>query len=64
MKIYLVRAEYYAEYEPIFYAQCFLANSTAEAIEIACNEFGTNKEDTWAEEICFDNYKIKLEEWK
>ena len=66
MKLYLVQAEVNIHYETIFRAECVIANSEDEAIKIACINFNSHENNTWAEEVCFENYNIKLEEnlWK
>ena len=62
MKLYLVQAEVNIHYETIFRAECVIANSEDEAIKIACINFNSHENNTWAEEVCFENYNIKLEE--
>ena len=62
MKLYLVQAEKNINYESVFYADCILANREDEAIEKFCSKYGTHINETWAEEVCFENYKIKVEE--
>lgn len=62
MKLYLVQAELYKNCETFFRAKCFIANSEYDAIKLGCVEFGSFEEHTWAEEVCFEDVTVKLED--